>query len=110
AAFLKEPFWAEVSRFSLALPKPRVTAEYRSRSGVRLPTTVQVDASMTVTGTRFPSSSNTWVIPIFLPIKPFKTRLLAREAGLHNSLPGGVKAGGTPAARRPAGRHWRGGW
>src|SRR5215475_15349065 len=43
--------------------------------------TVQVEASMTVTGTRFPSASNTWVIPIFLPIKPFKTPLLFAKRG-----------------------------
>src|SRR5690349_13312717 len=36
---------------------------------------------MTVTGTRFPSASNTWVIPIFLPIKPFKTPLLFAKRG-----------------------------
>src|SRR5678815_5546442 len=102
-AFLKAPFWAEVRRFSLACPKPSVTAEYSSRSGVRFPTTVQLEASMTVTGTRFPSSSNTWVIPIFFPIKPFKTPLLAAKRGYITACRGASRREEPPEGRVQSG-------
>src|SRR5262245_35155158 len=65
---------------------------------------------MTVTGTRFPSSSNTWVIPIFLPIKPFKTPLLAAKRAYitacrgasrrEETLQGSVQPGGAVGGER----------
>src|SRR5215218_437883 len=67
-AFFRCPSSALVSLCSGASPKASCTAAYPSRSGSRTPVTGHGPAWITVTGTRVPSSVNTWVIPIFLPM------------------------------------------
>src|SRR5215211_9080265 len=67
-SFFRCPSSALVSLCSGASPKASCTAAYPSRSGSRTPVTGQGPAWITVTGTRVPSSVNTWVMPIFLPM------------------------------------------
>src|SRR5512145_1244510 len=69
-AFWKCPRSGFPTRWAFFRPNPIWTASYPSEFAVFLWMTVHGPASITVTGTTFPSASNTWVIPNFLPIIP----------------------------------------
>src|SRR5512139_2114202 len=71
-AFSWCPRWGLLARFAArGSTKPSWTDSYPSLPAVLRCTTTQGPASMTVTGVTVPSSAKTWVMPTFLPIKPF---------------------------------------
>src|SRR5262249_51532917 len=72
-----------VSLASATSANPNWAEAYPSLAGVRTPTTTHGPAATTVTGTLFPASSNTWVIPSFFPSNAAMT---VRSPGLELDL------------------------